>query len=97
MFLMGSTRCHLLVLGVDPFAGVHYTGFVNGDYLRDLPLGQHTGDGKFDGETFWVGCGSFFSWGLGEGKRNSRARSAWIVFSLDDVSFRTALFMLYIL
>ena len=65
---MSSTHGHLWVLGVNPFAGVFYTGFEDGDYLLDLSLGQRTGDGKFDGESFWVGCG-FFSSGPGEGKR----------------------------
>ncbi len=41
-------------------------GSVELDFLRmdcqwDLSLGQGTGDGKFDGETFWVGCGFFSS------------------------------------
>ena len=69
MFLMTSTRGRLLVLGVDPFAGVRCTGFADGDCLWNLSLGQRTGDGKFDGETFWVGCGWFFLEGVGEGKR----------------------------
>ena len=54
MFLMTSTRGRLLVLGVDLFAGVRCTGFTDGDCLWDLSLGQRTGDGKFDGEAFWV-------------------------------------------
>jgi hypothetical protein len=69
VFLMVSTRVHVLVLGVNPFAGVSCTGFVDGDCLWDLSLGRHTGDGKFDGEVFWVGCGWFFLGGSGEGKR----------------------------
>ncbi len=77
MFLMTSTHGRLLVLGVDPFTGVHCTGFGNGDCLWDLSLGQHTGDGNFDGETFWVGCGWFFSWGSGRGRGDSRSRSAF--------------------
>jgi hypothetical protein len=36
-------------------------GFTDGDCLS---LGQRTGDGKFDGKTFWVGCGWIFSWGV---------------------------------
>jgi hypothetical protein len=54
---MTSTWGRLLVLGVNPFAGVRCTGDTDGDCLWDLSLGQSTGDGKFDGETFWVGCG----------------------------------------
>ena len=62
---MTSTCVCLWVLGVNPFTGVHYTGFVDGDCLWDIFLGQHTGDGKFDGQTFWVGCGCFFLGGGG--------------------------------
>jgi hypothetical protein len=46
------------------------------------------------GNRFWVGCG-FFLGGTGEGKRNSRARTAES-FSQNDESLQTALFMLYI-
>jgi hypothetical protein len=66
---MVSTYGHNLVLGVNPFAGVRCAGFVDGDFLWDLSLGQYTGDRKFDGETFWVGCGWFFHGGAGQGKR----------------------------
>ncbi len=45
--------------GCESLTGVHCTGFVDGDCPWDLSLGQHIGDGKFDGETFWVGCGWF--------------------------------------
>ena len=55
-FLMASTRGRLLVLGVDPFAEVRYTGFADGDCLWDLSLGQRTGEGKLEGRRFWVGC-----------------------------------------
>jgi hypothetical protein len=60
---MTSTCGRFLVLGVNPFTGVRYTGFTDGDCLWDLSLGQLTGDGKFDGKTFWVGCGWFFFFG----------------------------------
>ncbi len=56
MWSLGGSGCESLV-------GVRCTGFVDGDCLWDLSLGQHTGDGKFDGKSFWVGCGWFFSWG----------------------------------
>ncbi len=45
-FLMVSTRGRLLVLGVDPFAEVRFTGFTDGDCLWDLSLRQLTGDGQ---------------------------------------------------
>jgi hypothetical protein len=54
--------------GCESFEGVHWTGFTDGDCLWDLSLGQCTGDGKFDGETFWVGCGCFFLGGVGGGE-----------------------------
>ena len=62
VFLMASTCVHLRVLGVNPFEVVPCTGFTDGECLWDLSLGHRTGDGKFDGETFWVGCGWLFSW-----------------------------------
>ncbi len=76
MFLMGSTRGRILVLGVNPYPGVRSTEITDGDCLWDLSLGKRTGDGEFDGETFWVGCGWFFLGGSGEGKRNYRSRTA---------------------
>ena len=60
--------------------------FTNGDCPGNLSLGQHTGDGKLDGETFlgrtWR---FFFLGGKGEGKRDSRARVPG-TFSQDDTS-----------
>ena len=46
-------------------------------------LGQHTGDEKFDGQTFLGRTWMFFLGGTGEGKRNSRARAVE-TFSQDD-------------
>ena len=69
---MTSTLGRVLVVGVDPFAEVRYTGFTDGDCLWDVSLGQHTGDGKFDGETF-----------LGRLLRASTTES----FSQDDTRF----------
>ena len=43
---MASTSGRLLVLGVDPFEEVRWTGFTDGDGLWDLSLGQRTGDGE---------------------------------------------------
>jgi hypothetical protein len=89
MWSLGGSGCESLV-------GVRCTGFVDGDCLWDLSLGQHTGDGKFDGKSFWVGCGWFFSWGgSGEGKRNSRSSTAE-AFSQDDTSSKEY-FLYYIL
>ncbi len=44
VFLTVITRGRLLTLGVNPFAGVHCTGFVDGDCPWDLSLGQRTGN-----------------------------------------------------
>jgi hypothetical protein len=54
---LASSRC-------ESFPGVRCTGFTDGDCLWDLSLGRRTGDGKFDGESFWVGCGWFWGGGV---------------------------------
>jgi hypothetical protein len=46
-------------------------------------------------ETFWVGYGCFFLGGVGVGKRKLQVTFSMVVFSLDDTSFLTSLFMLY--
>jgi hypothetical protein len=48
-------------------------------------LGQHTGDGKYDGETFLGRTWMFFSWRVGGGKRYSR-ECVVETFSEDDAS-----------
>ena len=48
-------------------------GFADGDCPWNLSLGALV-MGNLMGRHFWVGCGSFFLGGEGEGKRNSRAR-----------------------
>jgi hypothetical protein len=73
-FLMESTCGRLLVLGRNPLHGSDVLGSRMGASLWDLSLGQHTGDGKLDGETFLCRTWMFFLGGAGEGKRNSRAR-----------------------
>jgi hypothetical protein len=94
---MVSTRGHVLVLGVDPFAEVRYTGFTDGDCLWDVSLGQHTGDGKFDGETFLGRLLIFFLGGRGRRRGGVRASTAEL-FSQDDTRFQTdPFFMLYVI
>jgi hypothetical protein len=68
VLLTESTRGRLRVLGVNLFAGVHYTWIPDGDSQGNLSLGQHTGDGKSDGETFLGRTWMFFLGGRG-GKR----------------------------
>jgi hypothetical protein len=92
---MVSTHGRLLVLGVNPFVGDRCTGFTDGDCIWDLSLGQRTGDGKFDGETFWVGCGWFLSWGVGGGEVELQTRTAEVL-SQDDASSKQS-FLYYIL
>jgi hypothetical protein len=83
-FLITSTHGRLLVLGVNPFTKVRCTGFADGDYLWDLSLGQCTGDGKFDGETFLGRLLIFFLGQRGRGRGGDRA-STDESFSEDDV------------
>jgi hypothetical protein len=91
VFLMTSKHGHLMVLGVDPFVEVRYTGFTDGDCLWDLSLWQHSGDGKFDGETFLCRLLIFFFGGRDRGRGGSRARTAES-FSQDDTRFQTVPF-----
>ncbi len=51
----GVNTRSLAGFGCESFEGVIYTGFVDGDCLRDLSPGRRTGDGKFDGEAFLGG------------------------------------------
>jgi hypothetical protein len=65
---MVSTRGRFLVLGGNPLYGSDALDSRMGDCLWDLSLGQHTGDGRLDGETFLGGLLIFFLGGWG-GKR----------------------------
>ena len=64
----GSVHGRLRVLGVDPCVEVRCTSITDGDCPGNLSLGQHTGDGKFDGETFLGRTWMFFSGGGGGGE-----------------------------
>ena len=44
VFLTTLTHGRLLVLGVNHFEGVRFTGFVDGDYPWDLSLCHRTGN-----------------------------------------------------
>ncbi len=67
--LDGVNTCSLAVSGCASFYRGQLLWIRGWDCLWDLSLGRHTGDGKFDGETFWVGCGCFLLGGTREGKR----------------------------
>jgi hypothetical protein len=61
---MEPARVRLRVLGGNPLHGSDTFGFTDGDRPWNLSLGQRTGDGKFDGESFLVRLW-IFSWGDG--------------------------------
>jgi hypothetical protein len=92
---MASTRGRLLVLGGNPLHGSDALDSRMGTYLWDLSLGQHTGDGRFDGETFLGGLLNFFLGGRGRG-RGIPGHNCQDVFA-GQHEFQTALFMLYII
>ena len=95
--MMVITRGLFLVLGVNPLEGVHCTGFVDVDCSWDLSLGHRIGDGKFDGKSFWVGCGWVFFVGR-RGGEETPDHVQWGRFSFDDTCFQTVpFFMLYII
>jgi hypothetical protein len=96
VYLMVSTHVRLIVLGVNPLQKSAALDLWMGTALWDLSLGRHTSDGKFDGESFWVGCGCFFLGG-GRGGEEELQGTYCNLFSQDDVRFQTALFMLYII
>jgi hypothetical protein len=79
-----SARVRLRVLGVNPCAGVRCTWIPDGDCPGNLSLGQHTGDGKCDGETFLGRTWMFlFLRGRGNG---TPGRTLLRRFSQDDAS-----------
>ena len=69
--------------------------FTNGDCPGNLSLGQYTGDGKLDGETFLGRTWMFFSWGDGGGEEEVSGQVLLRRFSQDDTRFQTTL--LYII
>ncbi len=72
-----SARAHfnesdsLAGFGCESFEVALSTGFMDGDYPGNLSLGQQTGDGKFDGETFLGRTWMFFPWGFGGGEEEA--------------------------
>ncbi len=60
---MTSTRGHLFVLGGNPLYGSDTLDSRMGVWSWDLSLGQSTGDGRFDRETFLGGLLIFFGGG----------------------------------
>ena len=92
---MASTRGRLLVLGGNPLHGSDALDSRMGACLWDLSLGQRTGDGRSDGETFLGGLLIFFLGGRGRG-RGTPGHDCRGVFA-GRREFQTALFMLYII
>jgi hypothetical protein len=91
-----STRS-LAGSGCESFVPVRCTGFMDGDFPGDLSLGQHTGDGKFDGETLLGRTWMFLLGGTGE-RRRKRQDSTAESFSQDEECFQTTpFFMVYII
>jgi hypothetical protein len=82
---MASTRGRLLVLGGNPWHGSDALDSRMGACLWDLSLGQHTGDGKLDGETFLGRTWMFFSGGDG-GEEEELQTTTAETFSQDDAS-----------
>ena len=93
---MSSTCGRLLVVGGNPLHGSDAQDSRMGACLWDLSLGQRTGDGRCDGETFLGRTWMFFSGRGGGGKRDSRARAVE-TFSQDDASSKQPGCMLYII
>jgi hypothetical protein len=85
----------LLVLGGNPLYGSDALDSRMGVCLWDLSLGQRTGDGRFDGETFLGGMLIFFLGGRGRG-RGIPGHDCRGVFA-GQREFQTTLFMLYII
>ena len=85
-----------MVLAGNPLRGSDALDSRMGASLWDLSLGQRTGDGKYDGETFLGRTWMFFLGGAGEGKWNSRT-CAVETFSQDDASSKQPLAVCYIL
>ncbi len=72
-----------------PIHWIHGWGLVYGIYPCHDSLGQHTGDGKYDGETFLGRTWMFFLGGVGEGigtpgrvllRRDASSKHPWVYF-----------------
>jgi len=90
---MASTRGRLLVLGGNPLHGSDALDSRMGACLWDLSLGQRTGDGRFDGETFFGWVVDFFLGGRG-GKRK-RQGTVSRVGRWTTRAFKQSHFVLY--
>jgi hypothetical protein len=81
--LDGVNARSLAGFGWESFAWVRYTGFTDGDLPMTSIPGAHTGDGRFDGETFLGGLLIFFLGGRGRGR--GAPGCVWLRgFSLDE-------------
>jgi hypothetical protein len=93
--LDGVNVWSLVVLGGNPLDGSDALHSRMGSSQWDLSLGQRTGDGRFDEETFLGGLLIFFLGGRGRG-RGTPGHDCRGVFA-GQREFQTALFMLYII
>ena len=71
--------------------------FTNGDCPGNLSLGQHTGDGKLDGETFFGRTWMFFPWGGGGGEEEATGQVLLSRFRRTTRTFKQPHFLCYIL
>jgi hypothetical protein len=70
---------------------------MDGDCPGNLSLGQHTGDGRFDGETFLGGTWMFFSWADGGGEEEESGQVPLSRFRRTSLAFKQPHFLCYIL
>jgi hypothetical protein len=72
-------------------------GFMDGDWPGSLSLGQHTGDGKFDGKTFLGRTWMFFLGGGGGGEEEASGAVLLSRFRRTTLAFKQTHFLCYIL
>jgi hypothetical protein len=97
MCVLDGVNTHSFVgFGCESFTGVRCTGFTDGDCLWDLSLGQHTGDGKIDGETFLGRLWMVFLDGTGGGRERVRSHFSRVGFRWTTRVLNSPIFfMLY--
>jgi hypothetical protein len=87
---MVSTRVRFLVLGGNPLNGSDALDSRMGSCVWNLSLGQRTGDGRFDGETFLGGLLIFFLGGRGGKKKRQGTVNRvgrWTTYTFKQTHF----------